>query len=83
MYYTYYMDQSLHSQKMGNQLRDRKGTEFFSNINPKKKLSSEQVKAMLEKFKAREQSGATVPAIAEEYKVTPSTVYWHAKRNGL
>lgn len=81
-YYTYTMisNQARHSQKVGSKLKEKHGTSFFSNINPKKKLSEERVETMLGEFFNRLKNKKTGPMIAEKYGVTIATVYYHARR---
>lgn len=75
-------ENSKRSQIIGNLLKEKRGTNYFRDMNPNKKLTEEAVKRMILDFKNRKENGMTVPMIAKKYKVTPANVYYHAKRNG-
>lgn len=82
MYYTDPMsfDRARHSQKIGQKLKEKHGTDFFSNINPRRKLSFERVLRMLEEYDNRLTNKKTVSDIAKKYGVTAANVYYHANR---
>lgn len=73
-------DRLKHSQKIGSRLKEKRGTAFFAEINPRRKLKPDQIKKMLEEFDNRSETKKTVDMIASKYKITPANVYYHARR---
>lgn len=61
-----------------NKIKEKYGDNFFSKINIRKKLDTDQIKNILDELKNRTTS---IRELAKKYGVTPATIYYHARIN--